>query len=270
MKRHILAMMIAASFALAGCEDKQTQAKLQSAEQSLVQLKAVLEKSQEELKSAQDELNQLKANVPSLNVKSVTLFEQGSHVLNGLETGYDWLDNLLYQQLVGKISLPDNPEKENQIKALATNKEKLIALIQHNYQSAVEGPSEFQLNLQYLGQRNNVISFVASYDTYSGGAHGMHWSKYIHVDSDSKTVIGLEDLVSKEAQRKLKKALWESYKEYRMPLNDFDISPDFYFSHEGIKFVYPPYAIGSYAEGEITLTLYWWEAKDLINKKYLW
>ena len=44
-----------------------------------------------------------------------------------------------------------------------------------------------------------------------------------------------------------------------MSKDDFYVSENIYFSREGITFVYPPYTLGSYAEGEKELTLSFYE-----------
>ena len=75
--------------------------------------------------------------------------------------------------------------------------------------------------------------------------------------------------------------LWEIYQnEYRgdngerqEPFTvkaDFYLSDNFYFSKDGIVFVYPPYAIGPYAEGEkeLSLSLYDDEVKALLTPAF--
>ena len=95
------------------------------------------------------------------------------------------------------------------------------------------------------------------------------------VDLKKKAVIKVEDIFVKSAQDKLKSLLWERYSnQYRneqgeliepfMSKDDFYVSENVYFSREGITFVYPPYALGSYAEGEKELTLSFYE-NDLKN-----
>ncbi|MFZ7157555.1 RsiV family protein [Avibacterium gallinarum] len=87
----------------------------------------------------------------------------------------------------------------------------------------------------------------------------------------------LEKLVSQENQPKLRNVLWKVHtqdlEQGEAPftsLEDFYISPEFYFDQEGIHFVYPPYELNSYAEGERTLDLYWGQTEiELLNPEYV-
>ncbi|MGQ0286276.1 DUF3298 domain-containing protein [Pasteurellaceae bacterium 22721_9_1] len=312
MRTSILSFAILSALVLTGCNDKETQAKLLQAEREVVQLKADLEKSQAELQAAQDKLNKISSEIPTLNVKPITIFsakeefkrtqpkddEYGytesyiNYHVETVETGYEWLDNLLYQQLIGKLdeNLAESPEVLKKIKALPTNKDRFKALMQFYYEGDLQSSknfeslgNEYEFFLTYIGQRQNVISFAQYTSTYSGGAHGMNWSNYYHIDTETKSIIKLEDLFATKNHPALKKFLWESYKDYQYrldnkikenefytPESELYISPDFYFDAEGINFVYPPYAIGPYAEGEIILKVYWGQVKDIINPKYRW
>ncbi|WP_439287487.1 DUF3298 domain-containing protein [Lonepinella sp. BR2357] len=304
MKKSLLALLIASTLVLSACDDKDTQAKLQTAEQTISQLNAQLEKSQAELKVAQEK----RTEVPALQVKPVTLFEKRqefnrdpdsikeddfgvsqSYVdyhLSSVETGITWLDDLLYNELIGDISTTEDKNLLAELKALPTPKDRLLKLYEVYYQEGLAEAKEFNTfgnelsdSVFYLGQRQNVVTFSHSMYTFTGGAHGNGWTDYINVDINKKAKIKLDDLIPKANQQQVQDLLWEAYKTYRQERSngelyasqkDVTVSEAFYFTAEGINFVYPPYAIGYYAEGEITLTLYWNQVENLINKAYLW
>lgn len=314
MKKSILALLIASTLALSACEDKQTEQKLAQAEQNISQLKTDLEKTKQQLADSQQLLEKNKAQIPSLMVKSVEILKKEeqfkrdkpknedefaiteSHIdydISGVETGYQWLDDLLYQQLLKEFTLEEMEDKAKQqeFQQIANPAERYKAVINYFYNLEKNDAQKFevngmehQTNLTYMGQRNNILSFNIFHNVYTGGAHGMYWNNYINIDTDTKSIVSLNDLVSPEKQAQLKQLLWESYKDYVMQRSsepvkeeelftnkqDFSISEEFSFSPDGVEFYYPPYAIGSYAEGEIKLVVYWQQIKDIITKKYLW
>ena len=141
--------------------------------------------------------------------------------------------------------------------------------------------AETRVGMEYLGQRENLATFTLHYYGYSGGAHGMYSTHFVNVDLDKKAIIRLDDVFTKAQQSKVKALLWEIYQnEYRgdngerqEPFTvkaDFYLSDNFYFSKDGIVFVYPPYAIGPYAEGEkeLSLSLYDDEVKALLTPAF--
>ncbi|GGH01203.1 DUF3298 and DUF4163 domain-containing protein [Pedobacter zeae] len=106
-----------------------------------------------------------------------------------------------------------------------------------------------------------VIDFLA--DTYTGGAHGNYSSIMYCLDVKNKKQLVLSDIVeidSNTLQRILERNL---RKEYNIKANDalstvlFDdfIKPNnnFYFNANGIAFMYNPYEVASYAQGQIVV-----------------
>lgn len=249
------------------------------------------------------------SEAPAITVTPVTIFEKKEefsreapaddeyaltqseikHLVTGVETGIGWLDDLLYQSMVGDIELEDK-QAEQKIKAISNPKDQLKALSEYFYEQEREQAASFesiavknQQSLSYLGQRENVASFVQYNYGYLGGAHGVYSNNYFNIDTNRKALITLNDVFAERTHDALTDKLWEAYLDYQRTLNpdfdesefyankaDFVISPDFYFSKDGITFVYPPYLIGSFAEGEIELTLGWYDAQALINPEYLW
>lgn len=300
MKKSLLAVLVSSVFLLSACNEKETQAlneKLQQAEQTISQLNQDLAKSQQDLTALQEEQGKLQAQMPALNVEIVPLFSKvekikPSGVQEGSEnelyyftsiakTGFDWLDNLLIRNTLlkkeGKIN--------NQI--TGTEKEEALKLAEKSYQEAKAEVSEIAgmsfrdaSQMVYAGQRGNIATFIQTWDGYTGGAHGMYGTNYLNVDLTKKTVISLDSLMSKTHQDKAKAELWNIYLEKtRMeaqdqnaepftPKADFELADNFYFSEQGIHFVYPPYALGSFAEGEITLVLPWSDANKLVSNEY--
>lgn len=202
--------------------------------------------------------------------------------ITGVKTGVDWLDELLRKQLVLSY-LPQ--DRAGEIKGKAMSKEGLNAFFDRYFQQNVASAKQDKImneensRIYYMGQRNNLVMFSKHYYSFSGGAHGMYSTEYLNIDVNKKAVIQLDDLVSPKNQAKLKTILWENYTRERLDENgnyddsfmakkDFYIANNFYFSPNGITFVYPVYALGAYAEGEIELSVPFEEISELLNKAY--
>lgn len=297
MKKSVPLLLLSTAL-LSACNDKEitdlTQ-QLQQSEHSVAQLKA-------DQQTIQNELAQAKAQFPALQVKISEIFNKQAQIefdaktKNDLnipqatvntcdylpETGVPWLDALLVKKQYGYLVNSDeksqsalaNPSKADLIKRLETIHTTAMDEIKR------EPALGFDLciNANYLGQRQNVVSFEEAVSTYTGGAHGMHYLFYTNIDINKKAIIRLDDLVTENGQPKLLEFLWKDYVDNVMngeppfiSKQDFSISPEFYFSPEGIHFVYPPYALNAYAYGDVTLVLPWGAIEDnLINPDYNW
>lgn len=303
MRKALLPLLISVVM-LASCNDKEvaelTQ-KLQTAEQTTAQLKADLEKSQ-------TELEKVRAEIPALFVKPVVSFEKSEKVtfdppkdnlqesrieylVQTVETNVDWLDKLLYRDLVDGLigdsgETFEASEKVKQIRQQENAKQQLIDLLALRYNdelSIVRNGEvfaiDYKISLDFEGQRQNILSFVKETYIFSGGAHGMYWTNYINIDSNTKSVIKLSTLFTDENMKKAENSLWDQYRfsygensdnDTFTLRKDFFVSESFYFTNDGIVFVYPPYALGPYAQGQMTLALNWSELDGLINPDYRW
>lgn len=316
MKKSLLALLISSVFALSACNEKEVQAlneKLQQSEQTIAQLNQELAKSQQNFTAFKTEneqklaeLEKTKQAFPTLNVEIAPVFSKMEtykvpksadefrteasvfYFISAAKTGYDWLDNLLMRQLW--LSFREAPENEKTPPSAnaVTGKEQaeLLALLEKSYKDDVdmiksEPISGFSNTLEtyYIGQRDNILTFSISHYNYSGGAHGLYGTNYVLIDTNKKSVISLDDIMTKANQTKAKALLWQAYEreasvdengkvETFTAKEDFEIVDNFYFDANGITFVYPPYALGSFAEGEKTLTLTWCEANKLLQADY--
>ena len=298
MKKALLPLLISIAM-LASCNDKdvaELTQKLQTAEQTTAQLKADLEKSQ-------TELQKVRAEIPALFVTPVVSFEKSEKVtfdppkdnlqesrieylVQTVETNVDWLDKLLYRDLVDGLigdsgEAFETSEKVKQIRQQENAKQQLIDLLSLRYNDELAMVRngdvfaiDYKISLDFEGQRQNILSFVKETYTFSGGAHGMYWTNYINIDSSTKSVIKLSTLFTDENMKKAENSLWDQYRfsygensdnDTFTVRKDFFVSESFYFTNDGIVFVYPPYALGPYAQGQMTLALNGSELDGLIN-----
>lgn len=297
MKKSLLALIVAATFLTTACEDKETLQKLQNAEKALVQLESDLKTVKAENETLKAELTKAQQNVP-LQVEIVKIFDKSEVIKHKVDqkeeyaideskvtsfvsipkTNFEWLNKILVRRAYN----PDedlgrtlkNPTEQDLIKATEDNHNSMIAIAKGD---PVIGFEE-SLFSDFIGQRNHIATFSMQYDVYTGGAHGMHGISYINVDLNKKTVISLNDLISDKNLDLFKEMVWENYAMSRVDENgkyngyadkkEFRISPEFYFSSTGIVFVYPPYELGPYAEGDVEVEVSWYQANDLLNPDY--
>ncbi|OWK70999.1 DUF3298 and DUF4163 domain-containing protein [Pedobacter sp. AJM] len=117
-----------------------------------------------------------------------------------------------------------------------------------------------------------VIDFLA--DAYTGGAHGNYSSTMYCLDVKNKKQLVLGDIVkidSNNLQKLLEKSL---RKLYNIKPNDaistvlFDdyLKPNknFYFNSKGLAFMYNPYEVASYAQGQIVVFIPFNELKTYL------
>lgn len=246
-------------------------------------LKAELEKAQQnqalqvEIVKLFDKTEVVKHNVDPKEEFSIKETEVRSFV-SLPKTNFDWLNQLLINKIYDY-----NEEQGRTLKN--PTEEQLKQYLEEGFQAAVESVkqepllgNEDRIDSYYEGRRNNIATFAMTFYNYLGGAHGMHLTQYINVDLDKQAEISLNDLVSEKNQAKLKEILWDSYASSRVDAsgkyngfgdkNDFRISSEFYFSSSGIVFVYPPYELGPYAEGDVEVHVSWHEANNLLNPDY--
>ena len=290
MKKLLVSALAVAGLTLTGCNDEEKnilseQVKKQT--QTIEQLNA-------QVNTLQRQVLDLAEN-QAIRVEPEVLFEKSETIkfdnkspnslapeeaevkisVKSLKANMDWLTDLLVNELIRQFTAEGKVKIEN--------KQQFIEYLQTHYADNVKEVKEFELigistnvDVEYLGQRENIATFTMGYHHYSGGAHGMYSTQFVNVDLDKKAVIQLDDVFTKAQQNKVKALLWEIYQnesrgdngERQEPFTakaDFYLSDNFYFSQDGIAFVYPPYALGPYAAGEKELRLSLYDDDDEVK-----
>jgi putative lipoprotein len=284
MKKLLIAALIAGSLTLTACDDKEKNALIEQTQKQA----QMIEQLNTQVDTLQKQVVDLAEN-QTIRVEPEVLFEKSETIkfdktpskssddyapesaeakvsVKALKTNMDWLTDLLVNELIRQFTA------EGQIKI--ENKQQLVDYLQTLYADSLKEVKENKLigmttnfNMKYLGQRENIATFTIGYYGYSGGAHGMYSTQFLNIDLTKKTLLDIDDVINPDQHDKLKELLWETYSnasnnETFTSKAEFYVEKDFYFSHDGITFVYPPYAIGSFAEGEKELTVYWWQLKE--------
>lgn len=295
MKKLLVSALAVAGLTLTGCNDEEKN----SLSEQVKKQTQTIEQLNAQVNTLQRQVLDLAEN-QAIRVEPEVLFEKSETIkfdnkspnslapeeaevkisVKSLKANMDWLTDLLVNELIRQFTAEGKVKIEN--------KQRFVEYLQTHYADNVKEVKEFELigistnvDVEYLGQRENIATFTMGYHHYSGGAHGMYSTQFVNVDLDKKAVIRLDDVFTKAEQNKVKALLWEIYQnesrgdngERQEPFTakaDFYLSDNFYFSQDGIVFVYPPYALGPYAAGEkeLRLSLYDDEVKALLTPAF--
>ena len=292
-KTFISALILTALFTTTGCEDKEAKATIAQQTQTIAQLTA----ENTQLKAEKEKAEKV---IPAIFAEKDVIFEKVEKIkysksqerwfssdeveidisLLGLKTNIDWLDELLWTELVKNEFGEDAPKTREQV--LTEYK-----TIWNDVKESLEKEPElgFSRNswMLFVGQKEKLATFAVRYYSYTGGPHGVGGSVYLTVDMTTHKVLTLSDIIDQKKLPEVKELLWSFYTDYGRikdedaftKKTDFDVSKNFYLAHDGIHFIYHVYEIASYAEGEQDLVIPWvWLQRenlltsDFVKQKY--
>lgn len=211
-----------------------------------------------------------------------------NYFFNSVETGVQWLDNSIIREILVTLNQDNELSDKIDLNIVKKGEEKTVLLnkLQKNYDEELYKLKEggylgtvYSIETTYIGQRQNIITFSQVRNVYLGGPHGTYSTRYLNFDVDKKTLLSLNDVFPRDNQKKLKDLLWENYKAKTTSTENentfvskekFHISTEFYFSPDGINFVYAPAVLTPFEKGETTLQLYWADIDKIITPEYSW
>ena len=292
-KTFISALILTALFTVTGCEDKEAKATIEQQTQTIAQLTA----ENTQLKAEKEKAEKV---IPAIFAEKDPIFEKVEKIkytqaqerwferdeveidisVLGLKTNIDWLDELLWTELVKNEFGENAPKTRDQM----LSKYKTIW---NDVKESLEKEPElgFSSNtwMMFVGQKEKLATFAIRYYSYTGGAHGLGGSEYLTIDMTTHKVLTLSDIIEQKKLPEVKELLWSFYTDYGRikdeeaftKKTDFDVSKNFYLAHDGIHFIYHVYEIASYAEGEQDLVIPWvWLQRenlltsDFVKQKY--
>ena len=280
-KTFISALILTALFTVTGCEDKEAKATIEQQTQTIAQLTA----ENTQLKAEKEKAEKV---IPAIFAEKDVIFEKVETIkysksqerwfsidegevsisLLGLKTNIDWLDELLWSELVKKEFGENAPKTRDQVRSE-------YQTILNDVKASLEKEHElgFSRNawMTFVGQKEKLATFAIRYYSYTGEPHGVGGSEYLTVDMTTHKVLTLSDIIEQKKLPEVKELLWSFYtdsgrikdEEAFTKKTDFDVSKNFYLAHDGIHFIYHVYEIASYAEGEQDLVIPWvWLQRD--------
>ena len=292
-KTLISALILTALFTATGCEDKEAKATIAQQTQTIAQLTA----ENTQLKAEKEKAEKV---IPAIFAEKDVIFEKVETIkysksqergfssdegevsisLLGLKTNIDWLDELLWSELVKKEFGENAPKTRDQVRSE-------YQTILNDVKASLEKEPElgFSSNtwMMFVGQKEKLATFAIRYYSYTGEPHSVGGSEYLTVDMTTHKVLTLSDIIEQKKLPEVKELLWSFYtddgrikdEEAFTKKTDFDVSKNFYLAHDGIHFIYHVYEIASYAEGEQDLVIPWvWLQRenlltsDFVKQKY--
>lgn len=124
---------------------------------------------------------------------------------------------------------------------------------------------ENETRLMVMFENEKVISLAQFIYSYTGGAHGNYGTKVVTLNKITGNTLTLSDVLTPEGIKMLPTLLdavarvqYAIKNKNSLDQNGFFVktitpSTEFYITKSGIGFIYPPYELRSFADGEITL-----------------
>ncbi|MCX2962132.1 DUF3298 domain-containing protein [Rodentibacter caecimuris] len=286
MKKTLISAVVLTALLTTGCQDQETQAKIDQLNQTVTQLTAENDRLKADLTA---EKERAAKTIPAIFAEKDVIFdktetfkypqskgdyvpEEGriSYSISMLKTNIDWLNTLLWEELTqeeGKVPTRDQLVENYQKHFDETRK------------GMMEEPSiafESSRWVDFISQKEKLATFSIGYYDYAGGAHGTGGNRYFTLDLISHKILKLNDLFDAKALPQVKELLWENYTQNGSVKDDetftrkvdFNVSDNIYLDSEGVHFIYSVYEIAPYAAGEPDLTLNWWQLKDLLKSDF--
>lgn len=166
--------------------------------------------------------------------------------------------------------------------------QKSIADLSTEYQELTAEWSEYEGHMSesvkphVMRADSRIVSVLCSFEDYHGGAHGYYYSYGLNYDVASGRELKLSDVVSKKAKfiELVRDKFEEKYAnnsymltnagEYLATLGDEEYaSTPWIMDSESITLFFAPYVLGTYADGAQEVSIYFDEAPELFDAKYL-
>lgn len=230
---------------------------------------------------------------PVLQVEKCLKAEQQSCYqvdIHSVKTNIDWInqyfDNTIRNQLkldeVALIPESESAEKYQQNLSLTQLKQNYLEGLSALMQQEFAPIGYFQLyHPRFFAQNGALAMFVEDFYLFSGGAHGYGSTNYLNFDLNQRKILTVDDLLLPHQKTALLEKLHQAYLKYlsekytdSSPAElereySLDITNNFTFTTDSLVFSYPPYVLGTYADGTITLAIPYTELVGILKPEYL-
>lgn len=136
-------------------------------------------------------------------------------------------------------------------------------------------PYETRFEAKPIGEFKHLQ--VLRLDTYlfMGGAHGMPGTRYMMIDTRTRRVLDLEDILQPDKRHAFDKLLKQAYEKWAQ---EESLDPDLWsfvttdnvtLGKNGLKATYQAYEIAPYAAGQPTLTIPYEQLQGILKPRYL-
>lgn len=199
-------------------------------------------------------------------------------------TGIEWLDLALLQRFLPGDHLVRSSSAEL-LDLLYQGAEGWVSERSLEIRQAVAAAEpyfaafDYQHQVQFISQNYHLASFKEYVYNFSGGAHGSHSTSYLVFDLQQQRQLKLAELFLNSDLQPLLALLEVRYRQehpelaaswFRNPqeMQATLLGGSFFLARQGLELVYPPYALGPYSEGEITLLLTYEQLEAILLPEY--
>jgi len=136
---------------------------------------------------------------------------------------------------------------------------------------------EAEINAQVIYDDNNLVTIQLEGYTYTGGAHGYGYTKYLNFDRDKGSELDNGELFKdQEGFTSLAETKFRNEQDipqsgdinstgFMFEKNQFHLADNIGYTPDGLKMTYNQYEVASYADGPIVLTIPFDEANAYLN-----
>lgn len=184
------------------------------------------------------------------------------------------------QHLSQQLTATDNGERE------ARSPEEVAEFLVQEYSRITEEMPNYKLPWEYYREfdvvlnENGIFAVRLNANSFTGGAHPALFNYYYHYDVDNGKFIRLKDLIIPkhmadlqmlaEKQFRISRNMEPdaSYEDEGYFMEEFNLTENYRYNDDELVFLYNPYEIAPYAEGEITLHFDYDIVKEFIRPEY--
>ncbi|AWX13146.1 DUF3298 domain-containing protein [Mergibacter septicus] len=202
-----------------------------------------------------------------------------------IKTNIEWINHYFEEAIRKQLKLdevaviPENwSEKDQKNLSLAELKQNYLADLSGLMQQEFAPFGYFQFyRPRFFAQNQALAMFVEDFYLFSGGAHGYGSTNYLNFDLKLGKKLTVDDLLLSDQKDGLLEKLSQAYAQYLSTKAEdnssegysVDIIDNFTFTADSLVFSYPPYYLGSYAEGTIVLSIPYTELIGILKPAYL-
>lgn len=181
------------------------------------------------------------------------------------------------QRALVQMEKDETARAQKSIADLSTEYQELTANL-----SDYEGHMSESVKPHVMRADSRIVSVLCNFEDYHGGAHGYYYSYGLNYDVASGRELKLSDVVSKKEKfiELVRDKFEEKYAndtymltnagEYLATLGDEEYaSTPWIMDSESITLFFAPYVLGTYADGAQEVSIYFDEAPEFFDAKYL-
>ncbi len=202
-------------------------------------------------------------------------------------SNHAWVDKIINEQVNKqiidneKVKTPPNQVtlKGDELQVPQAIKNALDSFTKEQISSESSLAYSFNVQPNYLGHMGSLELFSINSYRYMGGAHGISFVLYQILDNKTQKVITLDDILLSNKKAKLTRLAKAEFAKFLQRADtsleensnyaEFQLTDNFTFTKDGLRFLYQPYEITPYAMGMPEITIPYDKLNGVIKSEYM-